>query len=69
MIAELEQGYSDKSHTINVLSSNSLLGLNEIFKEQHLYIAQANDNEQRLVRFSEVVAGCHAFGCLLSKCF
>ena len=57
MLAELEQGYSDKGHTLNALSSNSLLGLNEAFKEQYRYIAQAQNNEQRLVRFSEVVAG------------
>lgn len=56
MIAKLEQGYSDKGHTLNALSTDSLLGLNETFKEQYLYIAQAQDNEQRLVRFSEVVA-------------
>ena len=57
MLAELEQGYSDKGHTLNALSSNSLIGLNEAFKEQYRYIAQAQDNEQRLVRFSEVVVG------------
>jgi len=57
MIAKLEQGYSDKGHTVNALSTGSLLGLNEVFKEQYLYIAQAQNNEQRLVRFSEVVVG------------
>ncbi len=57
MIARLEQGYSDKGHTLNALSHDSLLGLPDNFKEQYLYIAQAKDNEQRLVRFSEVVAG------------
>lgn len=57
LIANIEQGYSDKGHTLNALSHNSLLGLNETFKGQYLYIAQAQDNEQRLVRFSEVVAG------------
>jgi integrase len=57
LIANLEKGYSDKGHTLNALSNNSLLGLDEAFKEQYLYIAQASDNEQRLVRFSEVVAG------------
>jgi integrase len=57
MIAKLEQGYSDKGHTLNALSHNSLLGLDDNFKEQYLYIAQASDNEQRLVRFGEVVAG------------
>jgi integrase len=57
MIAKLEQGYSDKGHTLNALSHNSLLGLDDNVKEQYLYIAQASDNEQRLVRFGEVVAG------------
>lgn len=57
MIAKLEQGYSDKGHTLNALSHNSLFGLDDNFKEQYLYIAQASDNEQRLVRLSEVVAG------------
>jgi integrase len=57
MIAKLEQDYSDKGHTLNALSHDSLLGLTDNFKEQYLYIAQAKNNEQRLVRFSEVVAG------------
>jgi integrase len=57
LIANLEKGYSDKGHTLNALSHNSLLGLDKVFKEQYLYIAQASDNEQRLVRLSEVVAG------------
>tara|TARA_R110002167_G_scaffold34573_1_gene110363 strand:+ start:167234 stop:167392 length:159 start_codon:yes stop_codon:yes gene_type:complete len=46
-----------KGHTLNALSHSSLFSLDDNYKAQYLYIAQAPDNEQRLVRFSEVVAG------------
>ncbi|XQW84543.1 DUF6538 domain-containing protein [Thalassotalea piscium] len=56
LIAQLEHGYSDKAHRLNALSGDDLLALSDSFKEHYLYIAQALDNQQRLVRFSEVVA-------------
>jgi hypothetical protein len=57
IISALEQGYIDKGRTLNALSNVTLFGMDEDFIEQYLYIAQATNNEQRLVRFSEVVAG------------
>jgi integrase len=57
IISALEQGYSDKGHILNALSHDTLFGMDEDFIERYLYIAQATNNEQRLVRFSEVVAG------------
>lgn len=57
LIAKLEQGYSDKGHTLNALSYPSILDLDEKSREQYLYIAQAPNNEQRVVRFRDVIAG------------
>lgn len=52
LIAKLERGYSDKDHTLNVLSHPSILDLDGKSKEQYLYITQADYNEQRVVLFN-----------------
>jgi integrase len=57
LIAKLEQSYSDKGHTLNALSHPSILNLDENSREHYLYIAQATDNAQRVVRFHEIIAG------------
>jgi integrase len=57
LIAKLEQNYSDSGHTLNALSRDSLLDVDQNFKAQYVYIAQAEDNEKLVVRLQEVVAG------------
>ncbi|WP_170252803.1 DUF3258 domain-containing protein [Colwellia echini] len=57
VIAELEQGYSNGAHAINVLGQTSLLGDDNKFKDELSYIAQATDNETRTIRLQEVIGG------------
>lgn len=54
IIAKLEQGYSDGGHSINALGQQSISELDDNFKQQFLYIAQAESNDERIARFDEV---------------
>ena len=56
MIAKLEQGYSDGGHSINALGQTPLIALDESFQEQFIYIAGADNNEDRMARFDEVAS-------------
>jgi integrase len=57
LIAELEQGYSNGAHALNVLGQTELLSNDNHFKEQLTYIALAPSNETRTKRLKEVIAG------------
>lgn len=57
LIADLEKGYSNGAHAINVLGQINLLSDDNHFKEQLTYIAQAPSNETRAKRLQEVIAG------------
>ncbi|MEW6990354.1 YdeI/OmpD-associated family protein [Colwelliaceae bacterium 6441] len=57
LIAELEQGYSNGAHAINVLGQTNLLSDDNHFKEELTYIAQASSNETRTKRLQEIIAG------------
>jgi len=54
IIAKLEQGYSDGGHAINALGQQPLTQLDDNFKAQFIYIAQADSNDERMARFDEV---------------
>ena len=57
LIADVEQGYSNGAHALNVLGQSELLSDDNQFKEQLTYIAQATDNETRTKRLQEIIAG------------
>jgi len=57
LIADMEQGYSNGAHALNVLGQSELLSDDNQFKEQLTYIAQATDNETRTKRLQEIIAG------------
>ena len=57
LIAEMEQGYSNGAHALNVLGQTELLSDDNQFKEQLSYIAQASDNNIRTARLNKVIAG------------
>jgi integrase len=56
MIAKLEQGYSDGGHSINALGQKPLMALDDNFMQQFIYIAGAENAQQRDERLAEVVS-------------
>ncbi|GLX83408.1 hypothetical protein [Thalassotalea eurytherma] len=57
LIVEMEQGYSNGAHALNVLGQTELFSDDNQFKEQLSYIAQASDNNTRTARLNKVIAG------------
>nr|WP_231919230.1 DUF3258 domain-containing protein [Shewanella sp. UCD-FRSSP16_17] len=57
LVAELEQGYSNHAHAVNVLGQDSVLDKNNKFITELAYISQAEDNDTRTIRLKEVIAG------------
>ncbi|WP_188925549.1 DUF3258 domain-containing protein [Shewanella algicola] len=57
LIAELEQDYSNNAHAVNVLGQDGVLDKNNQFITELTYISQAEDNETRIIRLKEVIAG------------